>query len=554
MAGMRTLLRYWHTLRHLKPVQFTGRVRFRLSRPTPDLRLAPPLRAGVSGFHPSARRRASLTAPETFLFLGDSHALSEVGWDLARLEKLWRYNQHYFEDLHGAGAESRAAWHRDLIDRWIRENPPASGTGWEPYPVSLRMVNWIKWAWQGNALSEAALQSLAVQARWLSRRLEWHLLGNHLFVNAKALLFAGLFFQGPEADAWRRTGLRILRAQVPEQVLPDGGQFERSPMYHALALEDMLDLWNAMHATSAALTPEESVWIRQQRSVIESMRRWLQAMSHPDGEIALFNDAAIGIAPAPAELEALAMRLGFHALPAATDGVTHLRDSGYVRVQRGPMVAILDVGLIGPDYLPGHAHADTLSFELSLFGRRVLVNSGTSRYGTGPERLRQRGTAAHNTVTVDGADSSEVWGGFRVARRARPFGLTVEEVAGEIRVSCAHDGFRRLRGAPVHRRTWAFQDGSLEIRDRVDGPGRVEAHWRWAPGLEISAINPCTVRLDDRHALTVAAVGSAWTVERSTWHPEFGRTEPCWKAVTIPVLGEAGVRFTWSERASSLPD
>ena len=81
-------------------------------------------------------------------------------------------------------------------------------------------------------------------------------------------------------------------------------------------------------------------------------------------------------------------------------------------------MALLDVAPVGPDYLPGHAHADTLSFELSLFGQRVLVNSGTSQYEAGPERSRQRGTAAHNTVIVDGHDSSEVWAGFRVARRA----------------------------------------------------------------------------------------------------------------------------------------
>ncbi|MEN9780004.1 MAG: hypothetical protein RL014_1152 [Pseudomonadota bacterium] len=95
-------------------------------------------------------------------------------------------------------------------------------------------------------------------------------------------------------------------------------------------------------------------------------------------------------------------------------------DSGYVRLDNGPAVALLDVAPVGPDYLPGHAHADTLSFELSVGAQRVLVNSGTSCYGSSAERLRQRGTAAHNTVVVNGQDSSEVWGGFRVARRPLP--------------------------------------------------------------------------------------------------------------------------------------
>ena len=559
MAGLRTALRYWHTLRHLKPVQFTSRVRFRLSRPSPDLRPAPAVRVAPQAWAAGARRRASLVAPATFLFLGERHSLAEIGWDDPGVAKLWRYNQHYFEDLHGEGAEARAAWHGELIARWIADNPPAVGTGWEPYPSSLRIVNWIKWAWQGNALPPVAAHSLAVQARWLTRRLEWHLLGNHLFVNAKALVFAGLFFEGAEADAWLAAGMRILREQVPEQILADGGQFERSPMYHALALEDMLDLWNALQAHRDALPAPVAAWIDGERARIGAMRAWLQAMTHPDGEIALFNDAAIGVAPSPSELDAYARRLGFAALQAPTDGLTRLADSGYLRVQHGAMVAILDVGAIGPDYLPGHAHADTLSFELSLFGRRVLVDSGTSQYGAGSERLRQRGTAAHNTLTVDGQDSSEVWGGFRVARRARIVDARVESVGGaadgaRLLVHGAHDGYRRLHPACVHRRTWRFGEGWLEVEDRLDGPGRAACHWHWAPGIEISAINPSTVRVDDRHAVTIDAGGAAWSVERSTWHPEFGRSEPCWKAVTSPVSGRATMRFTWSERAPSLPD
>ena len=97
------------------------------------------------------------------------------------------------------------------------------------------------------------------------------------------------------------------------------------------------------------------------------MRIWLAAMCHPDGEISFFNDAAIGIAPSPTELENYAERLGLPSIAAPGDGVVHFPESGYIRVQRGDMVALLDVAPVGPDYLPGHAHADTFSFELSLF-------------------------------------------------------------------------------------------------------------------------------------------------------------------------------------------
>src|SRR6185436_7069489 len=98
------------------------------------------------------------------------------------------------------------------------------------------------------------------------------------------------------------------------------------------------------------------------------------------------------------------------------DGIAQLEPSGYVRIQRDPVLVIFDAAPVGPDYLPGHAHADTLSFELSWGDRRVITNSGTSTYSVGPRRAWERSTAAHNTVEIDDENSSEVWGGFRVAR------------------------------------------------------------------------------------------------------------------------------------------
>ncbi len=109
---------------------------------------------------------------------------------------LWTYNLHYFDDLNAADRSARRAWHDRLVERWIDENPPGAGIGWDPYPVSRRMVNWIKWSLGGNVLTPKARQSLAVQARWLNRRIESHLQGNHVFANAKALIHAGLYLRG----------------------------------------------------------------------------------------------------------------------------------------------------------------------------------------------------------------------------------------------------------------------------------------------------------------------------------------------------------------------
>ena len=85
-------------------------------------------------------------------------------------------------------------WLNKTLEKWIEENPPAIGNAWEPYTISLRVVNWIKWALKGNTLKDSYTHSLAIQVRYLQSSLEIHLLGNHLIANAKALFFAGLFF------------------------------------------------------------------------------------------------------------------------------------------------------------------------------------------------------------------------------------------------------------------------------------------------------------------------------------------------------------------------
>lgn len=525
---MQKFSRLFHTIRHLRPVQLYGRAWFRLYRPSVDLSPTPPLRPS-SAFAPfPTHREPSLLHPWIFRFLNEEHELVNAGdWDNPSYSKLWRYNLHYFDDLTAKEAEARSPWHKELMLRWVNENPPGIGTAWEPYPTSLRIVNWVKWALNGNTLHNECRQSLTVQTRWLSRRMEHHLLGNHLWANAKALVFAGLFFDGPEAAKWLATGMKLLRRELQEQVLPDGGHFERSPMYHAIVLSDLLDLVQSAIIYPDVLPPED---IENWRKLITRMLRWLAVMTHPDEEIALFNDAAFGIAPVLFDLEAGATALGiaFDARPA--DTVHNLNESGYVRMQRGPAVVIADVGNIGPDYLPGHAHADTLSFEMSLYGRRVIVDSGTSRYDVSNERLMQRGTRAHNTVQVNGEDSSEVWDSFRVARRARSLDYSISQENGLVTVRCAHDGYKRLRGRPVHRRQWILEKNRLLVRDSIEGSfTRAVACYHFHPDAEVvkgNAPETGSLRLLNGHELKWLVRGGRQNIVAGTYHPEFGLSFP----------------------------
>jgi uncharacterized heparinase superfamily protein len=511
---------YVHTVRHLRPVQVADRIWRRLYQPRADLRSAPPKRAPFAPYALPVAAPQTFFPPDSFRFLNVTRCCAAAAdWHAADAARLWNYNLHYFHDLNAVESQARADWHRLLLERWVGENPPGTPVAWEPFPLSQRLVSWVKWAARGHELPPTCHQSLAVQARWLSGRLEFHLLGNHLLANAKALVHAGLYFQGAEAERWLRQGLEVLGRELREQVLADGGHFELSTMYHALVLEDLLDLINLMRHYGRQPPVDWS-------DAAARMLQWLRLMSHPDGEIAFFNDAAFGVAATCTQLESYASRLGVGPAVGTDAGLAVLHSSGYVRAAAVPVCLICDCAAVGPGYQPGHAHADTLSFELSLSAERVFVNSGISDYGDSGARQQERGTAAHNTVIVDGQNSSEVWASFRVARRAHAR-LRVAQVVNQTTVvEGSHDGYRRLPGRNVHKRRWILDSQSLRIEDEISGRfERAEARFHLHPQVD-ARITPAGVvelrRAGERLATVSFERAAGVELGRGSWHPQFG--------------------------------
>jgi uncharacterized heparinase superfamily protein len=465
--------------------------------------------------------------PWALTFIGVRKSFDPVCFDWTSMDqdKLWRYNLHYFDCLHEPGRTNGP----ELIESWIAGNPQGRADAWEPFPVSLRLVNWIKFFLSPGAPSLPAswLESLAVQARWLSQNIEYHLLANHYFKNAKALIFAGVFFDGVEARRWLNLGLRIASEELAEQVLPDGGHFERSPMYHCMILEDCLDLLNLCHACGL---PEMRALKLRLEGLIPAMLDFAEGLTHPDGGIALFNDAALGIEPGYAELAGYFRRLGGACPAAGHETVRSFPESGYHRLSPSPGdMLVADCGPVGPDYQPGHAHCDTLSFELSLDGRRVIVDSGCCRYTDGDIRHYNRGNAGHNALTIDGHDQSEVWGAHRVARRARPMAARAAQENVALVFEGAHDGYTRLPGRPVHRRRIEWRGGRIEIRDRVEGGGEhdLELRMHIHPDCPVRLDNGCAEVRAGASTLRISAIEGPLELVRGWYCPEFGRQLPC---------------------------
>ncbi|MDT0593674.1 heparinase II/III family protein [Glaciecola petra] len=455
-----------------------------------------------------------------FLNVESNTDLVEV-WNNANFEKLWLYNLHYFDDLNAEGAGSRQLIHDYWLKSWINDNPTGVGNGWEPYPLSLRIVNWIKYGLSFESHNQMHIKSLGIQADYLANDLEYHLLGNHLFVNAKALVFAGLYLQHPKSEKWLNLGTKILLKELDEQIFEEGANFELTPMYHAIILTDLLDLKNLSNAYKNRFPLKLAEKISAK---IPKMLRFLYDISHMDDRISFFNDSAFGIAPENSSIYDYAKSMGFKLEidSFVNKGLIDYEQSGFIIYKTDHISLICDLNEVGPSYIPGHAHADTLSFELCISKQRFFVNSGTSEYGLSKERLRQRGTAAHNTVAIDKSNSTEIWSGFRVARRAE----IVQRKISEDKKSFfgIHNGYQKQGIDCLHKRNWDVTENDITITDSLVGnPVHIEAYFHLHPDIKIENISKRKLLLT-AHGISCLfeAINAEIEIKNSTWHPEFG--------------------------------
>jgi uncharacterized heparinase superfamily protein len=347
-------------------------------------------------------------------------------------------------------------------------------------------------------------------------------------VNGVALIFAGLYFTGEDANEWLRIGWGIVRDELDAEVLDDGGHFERSPMYHSLILEDVLNLLNLSN-TFSGRAPEGLKLLCEQKA--SAMLLWLSKMTYLDDSFPLFNDAAVGIAASRGDLATYAGKLSIEVPDfESVRGVEYLSDSGFARIENKEALIFAEIGGPGPSHQPGHAHAGTLGFEFMLKGRRVLVDTGTNSYDVGAERDYLRSTKAHNTLLVEDHSSSETWSSFRVGRRAVGNCLDFErdKTASVQTLSAEHDGYRRLGLGGVHQRTWSLSENSLQITDVIRDLGekkRVSIRFHFDPSVQVYRQDGVWIAGSDQVQVRVAEQeGFEYLLDSYKYLAEFGRS------------------------------
>jgi uncharacterized heparinase superfamily protein len=505
------------TTRHLNPAQVVARarrmVRVRLQRLRGSrMRIEPGARFAVvvplwndaaaqASTSPARLRRARAVAEGRFDFLNDEVRYADPDWHDASVSQLWRYHLHYFELVEDLAVQAwlgeRAAafeTFRRLVRSWLAANQRIEGDGWHPYTISLRCVNWChaatvfatELATDPTFAAELAGSTFA-QLRYLARNIEFDVRGNHIIENLRALVTGGIAFDGDEARRWIETALGLLRSEVAEQILPDGGHFERVPAYHVVVARDLLEI-----AVLLRNNRELPSWLED---AVARMLTFADFMIMADGHLPLLKDTTFDGLDPHELLAAGAIFFrdgrwkrsddpGFTGrLFFGSEGVAlfatlrendaarvteHRLQSEYVVIRPSESSSlILDVGRPCPDYLPAHAHADLFSFELCLEKKRVVVDSGVYLYESGPWRDSFRSTRAHNTVEVNGENQSEVWASFRVARRARPRFVQFTPWADGAVAQAEHDGYERLPEAVRHRRTLAMSGDAVVVIDQL---------------------------------------------------------------------------------------
>lgn len=479
----------FNTVKHLKPIQVFYQLKYRLKNPGTlnDYDKSYLIdKMSVLSFAKQPPVYLSYLGKNKFTFLNQEVQFdSEIDWNYQENGKLWNYNFQYANWLlqEDVSFEEKSELLGSLYE-WLDNGKLTV----EPYPTSLRAINVMRLFSHENKQDELILANTHAELDFLSKRPEYHLLGNHLLENAYALIMGGAFFS---IKKWAEQGQSILEKELEEQILSDGAHFELSPMYHQIIFFRLLELIDWYSEWSLKETAFEQ-YLRDKASMMLS---WLRNISFENGDIPHFNDSAEGIAYSSYWLYDYADKVGISLIEVS------LNRSGYRSVKTDNYECKIDFAELGPSYQPGHAHADALSFIMYHKGGPLFVEQGTSTYQIGERRTHERSTHSHNTVVVDNRNQSNIWSGFRVAERANVFIL---EDAFPLYVA-EHDGYKSL--GVKHKRSFDFQENSIQICDNVIGNNdlKKEFHLHIAPGVDLMKIdNKVTIQ----GGISISFVGS----------------------------------------------
>lgn len=512
---------YFNTLKYLKSSQVFGRIfsEFKKELYSRNILKLTPLKVKTGSiipktefiFHEPWNDQESIKSNK-LTFIGISHKFNnKIDWNIQSLPLLWKFNLHYFNFMHLLSKNDQI----DLCNNWNINNTFNNNVAWHPYVLSLRIINWCK----ANLDDTDINSSLYLQSQYLYRNLEFYHPANHYLENARALIFAGLYFEGQgESDKWLNKGFEIFSSEAKTQILDDGGYFEKSIMYHAIILEGILDIINIL--------PVNNTHFELFTDIASKMLKFLIYSTHPNGSIALFNDSTEEIAPTTKRLVKYAERLNLIFDNKKT--VKYFKNSEIFSYSDKGLYFIIKGGKIGPDNIPAHAHADIFTYELSYLGEKIIVDSGVFDYQNNEMRNYCRSTSSHNCVSIDNTNQAEMWSVFRVGKRYYPKMHEIKTDDNSFKLKESFEGYSKLIGDNLfHERTFHYKANQkiFSIEDEIFGVGEhtITSNIHFHPSFELIKIDNKKIKVKNKDIeFNIIVNTDKFIIDKGYYCPRFG--------------------------------
>ena len=514
------------------------------------------------------------------------------GTKIGGIKFAWELNRlHHLPLLALAHGVTRdPLYRRELFAQlasWLDANPYPKGINWiSGIELGIRLVNLT------YALMLLGVDGVSAPERRLLfefvRRHGWHLYrypsrhsscANHAIAEALGLYVAGTSFPGISGAAgWKQQGRSTLEKQIPRQIHADGGSCEYSVPYLVFVVEHVLLYWllSRHYGDSPGRHVEARLCAALEllSNLTDSHGNYPLIGDSDDGcvlkllhephrnHLSLLNTGAVLFNQPQWLSHGAAYDMKTYCLLGAASHsqwrdlkdsanergmeARHFQDSGWVAI-RDRSRDTLFVGNSSPlglRPLGGHGHADALSFWLSVRGRPIFVDPGTYLYHDGGAWRRYfRGTAAHNTIRVDGQDQAPIVSDFMFGRFYEVRGVRVQEADGTVVWSAWHDAYRTLPDPVVHQRVVMYNahQGCFTVEDtlRCEGRHAVECFFHFHPDCHVSVAHGVVAVHSGDVALTLQ-MDPAW----DSCRPVCGQAEP--------ILGWYSPRFNEKTRSCTM--
>ena len=427
---------------------------------------------------------------------------------------MWEYNLFYFDFLFSSKFISNKNLSLKLLNKWIIISYlKKKHTMWDAYPTSIRLINLIKFCIFHNINSHRINESIFNHIEHLKNNLEYRLDANHLLTNLIAINFGNSFLKNEDDNSLKFN--RVLVNEINLQ-FKNYLHYEKTPTYHNLLTEKLIEYLIVKKYLKIKILNNEILLIKK---LIYTSKNF----SHPDNYPSFFNDTNFDSLNFK-QLEKL-FKTNFKKIELSYN--QKKSDNSLLVLKNKKIFLISKCCGPNPIFNPGHSHADTLSFEISLNKRRFLINKGISTYSNMKQRNEERSTKSHNCLTINDENSSEIWSLFRIGKKSRIKNLNIN--LSKKTIECSHDGFSKIFKNILHKRRWNITSNKIFIVDELIGyPYSFVLNFHFSPTTKLFYINNQSISFknDQSNGLICFSNSKKILIKNSFYYPKFGYKKP----------------------------